>query len=95
MPAIEIEGYFDERYPSMDRLNKRTRRRVPGFAYDYLTGGCMSEVNLRRNTSEIRDVQLKPYYLNDYAGADMGVSIFGETYSAPFGIAPVAHVAQV
>jgi len=62
---------------------------MPGFAYDYLDGGCFSEVNLQRNTSDIREVQLKPYYLRDYAGASQETELFGKTYDAPFGIAPV------
>ena len=62
---------------------------MPGFAYDYLAGGCFSEINLARNTSEIREVQLKPYYLRDYQGATQETELFGKTYAAPFGIAPV------
>ncbi|BCX46150.1 FMN-dependent dehydrogenase [Haloferula helveola] len=62
---------------------------MPGFAFDYLEGGCFSEVNLKRNTDEIREVQLKPVYLNDYPGSDLKTELFGETYDAPFGIAPI------
>ena len=49
----------------------------------------MSEVNLERNTREIREVQLRPYYLRDYPGASMKTRLFGEEYDAPFGIAPI------
>lgn len=62
---------------------------MPRFAYEYLAAGCFSEVNLARNNSEIRQVQLKPWYLRDFAGADQTTELFGETYDAPFGIAPV------
>ena len=62
---------------------------MPRFAFEYLDGGCFSEVNLERNTSEIRDVQLKPWYLRDYEGASLETELFGEKYDAPFGIAPV------
>ena len=54
---------FNSNYPSIEALKARAKKRMPGFAYDYLDGGCFSEVNLQRNTSDIRDVQLKPYYL--------------------------------
>ena len=80
---------FNSNYPSVEALQTRAKRRMPGFAYDYLAGGCFSEVNLRRNTSDIREVQLKPYYLRDYAGASQQTELFGKTYDAPFGIAPV------
>ncbi len=80
---------FNSNYPSIEALKAKAKKRMPGFAYDYLDGGCFSEVNLQRNTSDIRDVQLKPYYLRDYAGASQQTELFGKTYDAPFGIAPV------
>ncbi len=80
---------MNSRYPSIELLAKRAKQRMPGFAYDYLTGGCFSEMNLARNTQEIREVQLQPYYLRDFQGADQTTTLFGKTYNAPFGIAPV------
>lgn len=62
---------------------------MPRFAFEYLEGGCNSEVNLRRNTEEIRQIQLKPWYLRDYAGSDLRTELFGKTYDAPFGISPI------
>jgi L-lactate dehydrogenase (cytochrome) len=56
---------FHSQYPSIEHLRERARRRVPRFAFEYLEGGCFSEVNLRRNTEEIREVRLHPWYLRD------------------------------
>jgi L-lactate dehydrogenase (cytochrome) len=81
--------YFSSHYPSVEHLREQARRRMPGFAFDYLEGGCFSEVNLRRNTEEIRQVQLRPYYLRDYPGSDLSTELFGKTYAAPFGVAPI------
>ncbi len=80
---------FNSRYPSIEDLRERAKSRIPGFAFDYLDGGCNEEVNLRKNTSEIREVELKPDYLTDYKGLRMETELFGNTYNAPFGIAPV------
>lgn len=80
---------FNSKYPSIAHLRERARARIPGFAFDYLDGGCNEEVNLRKNTSEIREVELKPDYLTEYKGFNMETELFGHTYSAPFGIAPV------
>lgn len=80
---------IDSRYPSIDHLRERCRQRLPGFAFDYLAGGCFAERNLRKNTEEIRDVQLKPWYLKDYAGSQLSTELFGKTYDAPFGVAPI------
>ena len=84
-----MKEHFDSELPSVEHLIKRAKRRMPGFAYDYLSGGCFTEVNLKRNTSDIREIQLKPWYLRDYAGASQETELFGETYASPFGIAPV------
>ena len=84
-----MTSHFNSEYPSVDHLHGRARRRMPGFAYDYLSAGCFGEVNLARNKSDIGSVQLKPWYLRDFDGADQTTELFGETYDAPFGVAPV------
>lgn len=80
---------YNPRYPSVDDLRKKARKRIPGFAFDYLDGGCNEEVNLRKNTAEIREVELMPQYLATHVGADLKTELFGHVYDAPFGIAPV------
>ena len=85
----EPDAAFYSEYPSIEHLRERARKRVPRFAYEYLEGGCFSEVNLRRNTEEIREVRLNPWYLRDYPGADLRTVLFGRTYEAPFGVAPI------
>ena len=84
-----MTSHFNSEFPSIDHLRAKAKSRMPGFAYDYLAAGCFSEVNLARNASDIRKVQLKPWYLRDFGGVDQTTELFGETYDAPFGIAPV------
>ena len=81
--------HFNSEYPSVDHLIRKAKRRMPGFAFDYLSAGCFTEVNLDRNQQEIRDVQLKPWYLREYQGSNLKTELFGKTYDAPFGMAPV------
>ncbi len=80
---------FDPRYPAIEDLRRKAKRRVPGFAFDYLDGGCNEEVNLKRNNGKIKEVLLQPDYLSPYTGADLSATLFGHTYSAPFGMAPI------
>ena len=54
-----IISFMNSSYPSIELLAKRAKQRMPGFAYDYLAGGCMAEVNLHKNTSDIRAVELR------------------------------------
>jgi len=80
---------FNPDYPSIDDLREKAKRRIPRFAFEYLDGGCNEEINLYKNTSEIREVELLPEYLKNYSGIEMKTELFGHTYDAPFGIAPI------
>ena len=80
---------FDSRYPSIDDLRTRAQQKIPKFAFEYLDGGCNEDVNLRRNTSELREVQLKPNYLRNHGGSSTKTKLFGIEYDAPFGISPI------
>ncbi|MCC4211532.1 alpha-hydroxy acid oxidase [Leeuwenhoekiella parthenopeia] len=80
---------FDTAYPSVDDLRTKAKSRVPAFAFEYLDGGCNEDVSIRRNTSEIREVQLQPRYLNNYGESSTKTKVLGMEFDAPFGIAPV------
>ena len=80
---------FDTAYPSVDDLRTKAKSRVPAFAFEYLDGGCNEDVSIKRNTSEIRDVQLQPRYLNNYGHSSTKTKVLGMEFDAPFGIAPV------
>jgi len=88
-PTTASDTFFHPRYPSVELLREKARSRMPGFAFDYLEGGCFSNVNLSRNTDEIREIQLRPYYLRDYPGGDLTTELFGKTYAAPIGVCPI------
>jgi L-lactate dehydrogenase (cytochrome) len=80
---------YNSSYPSIEDLVKKAKKRIPRFAFEYLDGGCNEDVNLYKNTSELREVELKPYYVNAHAGSDLKTELFGHVYDAPFGVAPV------
>ena len=66
-------------YPSIGHLKARAKSRIPRFAFEYLDGGCNNEINLKRNTEDIRNIKLQPYYLRDYSGIDLQTTLFGHT----------------
>lgn len=80
---------INKKYPSVYDLREKAKKKIPRFAFEYLDGGCNEDVNLHKNTSDIRDVELLPYYLSKHTRSDMKTELFGHTYDAPFGIAPV------
>jgi L-lactate dehydrogenase (cytochrome) len=90
-PSVDptVTATMNTLLPSIELLEAKAKRRMPGFAYDYLAGGCLAEVNLHRNTADLRAAELIPFYLRDYPGACQKTELFGRTYDSPFGIAPV------
>lgn len=80
---------FNTSYPSIDDLRKKARSRIPRFAFEYLDGGCNEDVNLHKNTSELREVELVPTYLKPAIDVKLQTELFGTVYDAPFGVAPV------
>ena len=86
---MSAETQYNSLYPTIDDLRTKAKKRIPKFAFEYLDGGCNEDINLEKNTKEIREVELLPYYLNKYKGFSMKTELFGHKYDAPFGIAPI------
>ena len=84
-----MKQQINYKYPSVEDLRSRAKAKIPKFAFEYLDGGCNDDVNLKKNTSRIRDVELKPKYLVDYTPPNLKTELFGHEYDAPFGISPV------
>ncbi|MCK8124263.1 alpha-hydroxy-acid oxidizing protein [Pseudoalteromonas sp. 2CM39R] len=84
-----MSNYFNHLYPDVADLKKKAKQRIPRFAFDYLEGGCMQEHGVKRNRDDINNVQLRSELLKPFAGSSQAVELFGHTYAAPFGIAPV------
>lgn len=80
---------YNTSFPGIDDLIRKAKRKIPKFAFEYLDGGCNEDVNLHKNTAELREVELQPYYLTQHTASDMRTELFGHVYDAPFGIAPV------
>jgi len=84
-----MELNYNRKFPSIDDLRNKARRNIPGFAFEYLDGGCNEDVNLDKNRHDIKAIELMPWYLEGTPPPDMSVDLFGHRYDAPFGIAPI------
>src|SRR3954451_15095313 len=73
---------------NIEDLHRMAKRRLPKVAFDFIEGGLEDEHGLDRNTSAFRKHQLLPRYLVDVSARDQSTTIFGRTFSSPFGIAP-------
>ncbi len=89
MAETRDNNKFDTRYPSIEDLRERAKKRIPKFAFEYLDGGCNEDVNLHKNTAELREVELVPSYLGNRSNISLETELFGHKYDAPFGIAPI------
>lgn len=80
---------LNPKYPSIHDLRKKAKTKMPKFAFEYLDGGCNNDDNLRKNTSDLRAVELVPEYLKNSVEVSLKTKLFGIEYDAPFGIAPI------
>ncbi len=78
-----------DRYPFIDDLEARARRRLPHFSWEYLASGTGDESSMNRNRSALGEVVLQPELCKGVLEPTTDTTLFGTTYSAPIGIAPV------
>ncbi|HEY0766701.1 MAG TPA: alpha-hydroxy acid oxidase [Steroidobacteraceae bacterium] len=69
-------------------LREIARRRVPGFAFEYVEGGAEDEVTLRGNREALERLRLIPHTLVDTSARHQRVALFGRPANAPLVIAP-------
>ncbi|MHA3977062.1 alpha-hydroxy acid oxidase [Halovulum sp. GXIMD14794] len=77
------------RAASIDDLRRIAQRRIPRFAFDLVDGGAESERNLRRNSEAFEEIQLTPRYMVDVSEVDTRVTLFGNEFDVPLGMAPI------
>ena len=77
------------RYPAVSYLQKRARRRIPYFSWEYLDSGTGRGDAFDANISAMRKVTLTPQFLKGMMSPSMETTLFGQAFSAPFGIAPI------
>ena len=80
---------FNSKYPSTEDLRSLASKKIPTFAFEYLDGGCNEDVNITRNTSDIREIELIPNYIRKSFTPDLKTKLFDKVYDVPFGVAPI------
>ena len=80
---------LDRKYPAIADLEAALRRRIPRFAYEYMMRGHGRFDCRQRNIDALRRVDLTPEYLIEKVTPKIEMPLFGRTWSAPFGVAPV------
>ncbi len=78
-----------DRAASIEDLRLRAKCRIPRFAFDLVDGGAENERNMRRNSEAFEEVELTPRYMVDVSKIDTRATVFGQSFNAPFGMAPI------
>jgi (S)-mandelate dehydrogenase len=73
---------------NVEDLRRMCRRRLPRIAFDYIEGGVEDERGMATNEAGFLRYRLVPRYLVDVARRDQSTTLFGKTYSSPFGFGP-------
>jgi len=78
-----------DRYPAIADLERRAKRRIPTFSWEYLASGTGTEDTLRRNIERMAEVRFRPQLLKGLLEPVTTTTLFGVEYAAPIGIAPI------
>jgi len=74
---------------SLDDFERAAKQRLPRPIYAYYSGGVETNQSLRENRSAFQDYGFVPRALVNVSARSTEATLFGERYSAPFGIAPM------
>src|SRR5437868_1419673 len=73
-----------QKFPTIEDLRRKARKRVPRFGFDFVDGGATEEHCIRRNTDAFQEVHLLPHYcVEDKVSTE--TELFGKRYGAPIG----------
>jgi L-lactate dehydrogenase (cytochrome) len=74
---------------SLDDFETRARSHLPKPLYGYIAGASETNASLKRNAQAFEAYAFRTRVLRDVSGRSMRTTLLGQTYEAPFGIAPM------
>ena len=79
---------------ALDDFEAPARRYIPRPIFGYISGGAETNASMRGNRAAFDDLAFVPKALVDVSGRTQKTTLFGRTYDAPFGIAPMGGTAM-
>lgn len=76
-------------YPAASDLARKAKTKLPFFAWEYLDSGTGNEGLVQRNRQAFDQFRFTPRVLAGEVAPDLTTEVLGQTFAAPFGIAPV------
>ncbi|WP_322098956.1 alpha-hydroxy acid oxidase [Fodinicurvata fenggangensis] len=74
---------------SLDDLEPAARRHLPRPLFGYIVGGSEDNASRTDNRAVFKEYGFVPRVLTDVSKRSQAATLFGKTYAAPFGIAPM------
>ncbi len=84
---------LERRYLCLDDFERAAKRHLPLPFFEYIAGGTETNQSLEDNRAAYREFSFVPRYMVDVTTRDMSVSLLGQRFDAPFGIAPMGIAA--
>ena len=85
---IHIAEHLNK-YLCLDDFEEAARNKLPRMLYGYAASGTETDASIRQNRDSFKDYALVTRVLTSAIHRDPKCTLFGETYAAPFGIAPM------
>jgi L-lactate dehydrogenase (cytochrome) len=79
---------------ALDDFEAPARRYIPRPIFGYVSGGAETNASMRGNRAAFDDFAFVPKALVDVSVRTQKTALFGRTYDAPFGIAPMGGTAM-
>ncbi|WP_206020978.1 alpha-hydroxy acid oxidase [Antarcticimicrobium luteum] len=76
-------------YPGVMDLKWRAKARLPKFVWEYLDSGTGTEATKARNRKALDSLGFMPAILQGPQAPDLSVTLLGQRFPLPFGIAPI------
>ena len=80
---------YHSKYPGLLDLKRRARARIPKFVWEYLDSATGLEATQSRNRTALDAIRFEPSILHGPQDPDLSVSLLGQTFPLPFGVAPI------
>ena len=74
---------------SLDDFEIEAKKLLPRPIFGYISGAAENNVSRKRNRESFDDYEFLSRVLNDVSKRTTTTELFGKTYAAPFGIAPI------
>jgi len=94
--AVRSAAQTDPRlagFLALDDFEVAARRHLPRMLYGFISGGAETNAAVRGNSESYTDYSFIPRVLTDVSGRNHHKMLFGHSYAAPFGIAPMGAAA--